>query len=383
MKEVKQIIRDEMLEDIFEQGDMINATFASVEKQIKQAIDSMDLSAVKQVIMTGCGDSYYAGEVAKAAFYHYADLPAREVEAFEFVNYETPFVRQGTLMIAVSISGQVGTTLSTLEIAKEKGLLTFGINATPGSKMYQIADCVVDIGVRVREPGPVPQTYHYLGNMVALFITAMQIGLKRGSIDQAKYDVLKNQLLYNLSVMRENANELKEAIFALAGENLDRSYTFVGGGTNQFTAAFAVAKLHEAACMGGMYQETEEWAHIQHFGTNSKVLTFVLAPLGAGYARAKQIASSVKKLGGVCAVVTDKKNTDTFDSDYVLKIDMSDNEVFSVMSTKLPLELFAYSVSEHLDIRPFDYDNAARKQVCEENIYADGQSAEEILRQKG
>ncbi len=383
MDNVKKQIRDMMLEDIYAQGEMIKNNVPRMEEQARAALNTMDVNSLDAVYMTGCGDSYYVGEVARMAFLEYAKMPARAIEAYEFSQYESRYLGGHGLVIAVSVSGQVGTTLSTLDIAKEKGFATLGVNGTPGSKIYNIADGVIDIGVRVREPGPVPQTYHYLANMTALFLIALNIGLKKGTITQAEYDKLKEDILYNLSVMGENARALKDQVMKFTSTVLHKNpYVVIGGGSNFATSMFAVAKMHEAACMGGIYQETEEWNHEQYFMTNPDVISLVIAAPGQGMQRSKDVLRSIGKLGCTSVAIVDAKDKDTIHANEIWSVKMADNEVFSPMSLKLPLELFAYAVAELLDIRPFDYDNEVRKKTCEETIYDGGVSAEEVARRQ-
>ena len=108
----------------------------------------------------------------------------------------------------------------------------------------------------------------------------------------------------------------------------------------------------------------------------------VLAPKGKGYDRSVKIVNSVVSLGTPLAIITDAGNEDAFPGREVWSVAMSTNELFSVMSLKLPLELFAYSISELLDIRPFNYDNEVRKKTCEQTIYSGGVSAEEVARRQ-
>ncbi len=380
---VKKQIRESMLEDIFVQGELVLSHFDSIEKQAKESVDAMDLEKIQNVYMTGCGDSFYAADVARIAFMEYAGMPARAIEAFEFNKYESRYISVNALNIAISISGQVGTTLETIEISKAKGLATLGINATPGSKIYSIADSVVDIGIRVKDFGPVPQTYHFLANMSALFFIALNIGLRKGLIDSNKYSDVRDDMVYNLNTMRENAENLKDKIYDYANSVKDLDpFVFLGAGSNLPTATFAVAKLHEAACMLGIAQEIEEWAHEQYFATNDDTITFVIAPSGYGLERAQAILKSTAKMGYRSVAVADEKSSASVNATDVWIVKAADNEVLSPMTMKLPFELFAYAIADHLDIHPFNYDNKTRQQTCEETIYDGSVSAEEVARRQ-
>ena len=384
MKTEKQIIRDTMYQDILQQGERIADLLPSIRQQLQGAIAALPLQNIHQVYMTGCGDSYYAGCVIRQAFYQYAGIPANEIEAYELMAYEGEYLQPDALLIAVSISGQVGTTLDTISLAKQKGIATLGLNANPGSRIWQVADAVIDVGVRLAQLGPVPQTYHFLGNVAALYLTAVELGLQKGHITSNQADQAVQQLQQLLATQRSNALLISDQVKACAQQFLQakQRWTIVGGGCNAYTAAFGIAKLHEAACTGGIWQESEEWAHVQYFGTDDSVFTTVLAPRDSGYAGSKKVISSCLQMGWPCAVVTDLKNPDTFEGAAVFKIDLPQNPVLLPLALKQPLELFAYWLSEIQDIRPFQYDNPRRKAVVERAIYADGVSGEAAAKQQ-
>ncbi len=386
LQEEKRAIRKTLHDDIYAQGEMVLSFFDDIEQQVRRAVGRCADAELGNIYLMGCGDSFYAAKAVRAAFLRYAGTEIHPVEAFEFNAYESEYIKGPGLAVGISVSGQVGTTLETIERAKKKGFRTLGVNGTPGSRIYSVADEVVDIRVRVKEPGPVPQTYHYLSNMNVLCLMALNIGLRRGHIDGRAYDAVVADIKYNLAAIRENAERLEAPVTALAHKIAGKQpYVMVGSGPNLFTAEYGVAKLHEAACMGSIWQGTEEWAHEQYFMTKPDVTTFVIAAPGAGVERAKAILQSLARIQCPAVCVTTRALADTVKADVVFSVDAADNEALSPMAMKTPFELFAYALGELYDVRPLDYDNPVRKAACEQTIYAGGVSAEEVGRrgQKG
>lgn len=383
MDNVKKQIREQMFRDIILQGQDVLAFIDSIELQISTILDQIDdIDKYKNIYFVGCGDSHYAGKAARFAFLEYSNIPAYSLEAYEYNQYEHKYIRDDAIVIAISVSGQVGTTLKALTHAKEKGNFVIGVNATPGCKMHSLTTNVIDIGIRVSEPGPVPQTVHYLGNLTTLNIIALQIGKRNGTINSEQYNVIMKQIKQNLFGIEANVNKINPAVAELASKVLHKGpYVFIGSGPNYATAEFAVAKLHEAACMGSIYQETEEWAHEQYFMTTPEVISFVIAQDGKGLGRSIDVIKSINKIKGISVVVTNVPEKIDSLADYTFSINFADNEILSPMVTKIVFELFAYSIANQLDIRPFDYDNEVRKKTCEETIYDGGVSAEDVARQ--
>lgn len=384
MSELKRQIRSMMLEDLIGQGDLVLDLCNSIEAQVQTAVDNLDLDRIDQIYMVGAGDSYYTGLATRLAVEKYAGIPAEPIECLEFSRYHVPYVRKNGLLIGVSISGQVGRSLDAIRTGMEHGLTSIGLTATPGSTIFGVADEVIDVGVRVREPGPVPQTYHFLANLTAMYLLALTIGVKRGHITQTVANEVKANIRYNLETISDSAKALVDPVMEFASRvKNDAPYVIVGGGPNFGTALFGVAKLIEAAVMGSIAQELEEWAHEQYFITGPGVHTFVISPFGLAHDRAIATLASIRTLGGTAVAVGVEGDEPVGEvADVLWAVKTSEDELLSPMNLKLPLEIFAYAIAEVLDIRPFNYDDEVRKKTCENNIYADGESAETVARKQ-
>ena len=79
-----------------------------------------DLTRTKRVILTACGTAWHAGIVGEFLFEQLARIPCEVEYASEF-RYRNPIVEEGTLVIAISQSGETADTLAAIEQAKERG----------------------------------------------------------------------------------------------------------------------------------------------------------------------------------------------------------------------------------------------------------------------
>ena len=66
---------------------------------------------IPRVVLTGCGDSLFAGMAARWAFERYAGLPTEAIEALELARYHVDTLPPGTLVLPISYSGQVARTV--------------------------------------------------------------------------------------------------------------------------------------------------------------------------------------------------------------------------------------------------------------------------------
>src|SRR5690606_34655689 len=93
---------------------------------------------------------------------------------------------------AISQSGETADTLAALELAKERGALTYGIVNVVGSSISRITDSGSYI-----HAGPeigVASTKAFTSQLAILTIMAIQLGRKRGTISEPKF----RELLYAL-----------------------------------------------------------------------------------------------------------------------------------------------------------------------------------------
>lgn len=366
---IGDILRGYLYEDIQNQGKLVLERLQDYENQVETVLGMSDWKNLNKIYVCGCGDSYYAGEAAREAFYRYGGVDLVPSEAYEFATYEYRRLERDDLVIGVSVSGKVGTSLNCLSRAGEKGLRTLGINNCRGSAIWEMADGVVDIRIPTPEEGPVPQTCHYLANLTVLFLLALRLGRRTGRIDREEYEAAMEDIRYNLTVMGKNAACLDGTVKEIAKKAVhSRNYVVTGHGVNLATARFAVAKLHEAACQGHIVQETEEWAHEERQMTGRETYTFVLAT-GEGKARAAEILGMIESFGSHGVALYGQGEEQEVRAEYSLAVKMANNEAFSPMSLKLPMELFAYHISELLKVCPFHFDDAVQTRAVEKLIY--------------
>ena len=115
-----------MLKEIFEQPEVLrntmrgrllyaegNTKLAGLDTNIKE------LRNINRIIITACGTSYYAGMVGEYMIEDLAGVPVEVEYASEF-RYRNPIITPGTLVLAISQSGETADTLAALKEAQQK-----------------------------------------------------------------------------------------------------------------------------------------------------------------------------------------------------------------------------------------------------------------------
>jgi len=379
---VKHQILAMMLEDIHQQGEMAAAASPGIQEQIDVIVAGRGRGEIDRIYLVGCGDSLYAGMAARLAIQEWTGIWVEPVESLEF-RYLAGGLSDTSVVVGISVSGQVQRTLDSLEMARVRGALTIGLTGTPDSKIHTSADHVIDIGVRGREPGPVPGTSTYLANLATLYSLGLAFGLDMGHLSPDETGRHRQAILGALGQVREVAEQNRATVNRYVEEHSDpQPLVLIGGGPNWATAHLGVAKLLEAALVLGVVQELEEWAHEQYFLTGPNLHTILVGADGVAADRLSATAHAAVELGAPLVLVLPEGVDLGVDAAAVWRYPSGTPELLSPILTAIPLELLAYSLATTLDRYPFDYDNPTRRQVSERTIYRDGKSAQAISRQQ-
>ena len=192
--ELRRQVLAAMLEDIHQQGEVVSAEALRIQEQIDEIIAECEPRDIERIHLVGCGDSLYAAMAARLAVAEWSGTWVEPVESLEF-RYCVGGLSDASLVVGISVSGQVQRTLDSLEMARERGAFTVGITGTPNSTIHTCADGVIDIGVRGREPGPVPGTASYVANLTTLYWLGLALGIDAEHISSDEADGHRQSIL--------------------------------------------------------------------------------------------------------------------------------------------------------------------------------------------
>ena len=98
-----------------------------------------DLSTIKRVIITACGTSWHAALIGEYLIEEYAGIPVEVEYASEF-RYRSPIIDEGTILLAISQSGETADTLAAMREAQRRGAKALGIVNVIGSTIARESD---------------------------------------------------------------------------------------------------------------------------------------------------------------------------------------------------------------------------------------------------
>ncbi|CCB89204.1 glutamine--fructose-6-phosphate transaminase (isomerizing) [Simkania negevensis] len=146
-----------MLKEIFEQPQTIQqAMYGRTQEEFGTAVfeelnlDPKELQSIDRVLILGCGTSWHAGCIAASLLENIARIPT-EVEIASEFRYTNPIISEGTLVIAISQSGETADTVAAVREAKAKGAKVIGICNVNHSTIARESDsCIfLNAGIEV------------------------------------------------------------------------------------------------------------------------------------------------------------------------------------------------------------------------------------------
>jgi glucosamine--fructose-6-phosphate aminotransferase (isomerizing) len=129
-----------MLKEIMEEPEAIKATVMQDRRSFTRM--AMDILRAKQVIISACGTSRFAGLVGRYLFSEVANKFCEVVMASEF-QYFSESVDKNTLVIAVSQSGETADVIEGIKRSKSNGARVISIVNRPNSVICRMSDDVI------------------------------------------------------------------------------------------------------------------------------------------------------------------------------------------------------------------------------------------------
>jgi len=106
------------------------------------SFNAVDLMTTERILILACGTSWHAGYVASYLIEDKARIPVQVEISSEF-RYKNPIILPGTLVIALSQSGETADTIAAVREVKAKGARILAICNIKGSTLSREADSTI------------------------------------------------------------------------------------------------------------------------------------------------------------------------------------------------------------------------------------------------
>lgn len=237
-----------MLKEIHDQPRAYQDTMRGRINEGKEIVlPGMTLSAaqirgLKQIHMVACGTAYHAALVGKTVIERLTRIPV-EVDLASEYRYRMPVIRENTLVIAVSQSGETADTLAAMREARQCGARVMAITNVIGSSVAREADDVL-----FTLAGPeiaVASTKAYSSQLIAFYLLGLFMAQSMETLDQASLIELI-AMLERLPSQVEEMLEGLEPVRQIAEQISNQNHLFfIGRGLDYSLAMEASLKLKE------------------------------------------------------------------------------------------------------------------------------------------
>ena len=297
---------------------------------------------IKKIFITACGTAAYAGMVGKYLIEHIARIPVEVMVASEF-RYCDPILEDGTVVLAISQSGETADTLAAMEEARKKGATLWSIVNAIGSQAIRIADGCISMQV-----GPeigVASTKAFTAPILDLYMIAVYLADLRGTIDRDRRLELVKDLLTVPSLV-EKALENDRAVKQIAKRYKDiKGALYIGRGVNMPIAYEGALKLKEISYIHAEGYPAGEMKHGPIALVDKDLPVVVIATQDPWYDKViSQIEQAKARSGKVLAVATEGDELIPTIADEIFWIPKTP-WLLSPAVTIIPLQLFAYHIA--------------------------------------
>ena len=348
-----------MLKEIAEQPAAVSDTLLGhfVDGRIvldEQRLSDQELREIDKVFIVACGTAYHSGLLAKYAIEHWTRIPV-EVELASEFRYRDPVLDRGTLVIAISQSGETADTLEAVRHAKTQKAKVLAICNTNGSQIPREADAVL-----YTRAGPeigVAATKTFLAQVAANYLVGLALAQARGT----KYPDEVAREYRELESMPDLVAQVLSHLDAVAdlGVRFASSSTvlFLGRHVGYPVALEGALKLKELAYMHAEGFAAGELKHgpIALIEDGMPVIVVMPSPKNAGMLHSKLLSNirEIQARGAVTIVIAEEGDETVRPyADFIFEIPAV-STLFQPLLSTVPLQVFAASVAR---ARGYDVD---------------------------
>jgi len=292
-----------MEKEIYEQSDV--ATDAMIgrildEKIVFDEVEASICEGINEIKICACGTSYHAGLTASYLIERLTKIRCSVEIASEF-RYKEPLLKEDTLFIVISQSGETADTLEALKMAKSAGLKSIAVCNVDNSSMTRIADATILTRAGI-EKG-VASTKAFSTQSVVLWMLALYFAKYKNTLS---HEELSEQIrvLREVPVSLKVEDKVHERCKRLSKRYLHgHGFFFIGRDIFYPLALEGALKLKEISYLHAEGYPAGEMKHGPIALADPELFTIALMPEHCLY---EKIKSNVEELSArdstICAI---------------------------------------------------------------------------------
>jgi glucosamine--fructose-6-phosphate aminotransferase (isomerizing) len=316
-----------------------------IEPRARQVLSTPEIYGIRQIIITGSGDSYIAAASVADALRSWTGMPVQAMVAMQASRYLSlgfstrSLPLRSALVVCVSHSGEAARVVEAAQRTRAAGALTLALTAARDSRLSRATAKV--LSVQSRDSSSAPGTLSYSASLLGLYLLGIRMAEVRLRMSMASADALR-QALSNLPSAIASSIALCEQPLLACAEAWQgyRSADILGSGPATGSAAYCAAKLIEAVGIHAASQDIEEFIHLNYFVAEPTALPTIVfaAARSAAAGRAAELLQTLQELGRPVLLLTDELTLGPADQTLVLP---STSEWLQPMLDVIPAGLLA------------------------------------------
>lgn len=290
--------RSTLLEgEILQQADVLREVMQQRSSAVEEIVQRCLDHKARDWVVTGAGDSLFAGMCAEVWFAEAVGIPLRAIHALHFSRYLYKSVNDQSVVFALSYSGNTARVVEAATAAKSRGATVIAITASADSRLVEIADCWLPNDALNERSNC--RTSSFQAACYLLRMVADQVARVSGASPLPSASNLP-EAVHDLAT---GAKEPVRRIVAALPDGL--TFTVIGGGYAYPIAQYGSAKLYEAATIPAHVSELEQFVHCEIFPVTTASCVVITAPTGSSHQRAVEVAEGLKELGAISIGISD------------------------------------------------------------------------------
>ncbi|TMQ66711.1 MAG: glutamine--fructose-6-phosphate transaminase (isomerizing) [Candidatus Eisenbacteria bacterium] len=337
-----------MLKEIFEQPQSLRNTLRGrlladegTARLGGLNMSAAELRAINRVVITACGTSWHAGMIGEYLIEELARIPVEVEYASEF-RYRNPILEPGTVVIAISQSGETADTLSAMREAKRKGARVLGVCNAVGSTIARESDGGVYI-----HAGPeigVASTKAFTSQVAALALFTLYLGRLGELSPELGAELVRELELIpgKIETILAGAESIKTIARAYAHHN---NFLYLGRGVNFPVALEGALKLKEISYIHAEGYPAAEMKHGPIALIDDNMPVVFICTQDSAYEKVLSNMEEVRaRRGKIIAVASEGDTHVGTKADHVLYIPRTMGSLTPLLAA-IPLQLLAYHIA--------------------------------------
>jgi glucosamine--fructose-6-phosphate aminotransferase (isomerizing) len=338
-----------MLKEICEQAETVRSTLRGrlLFDEGAARLNGLNRTAeacaeIRRIVVVACGTSWHAGLVGRHIIETVARVPVEVEDASEY-RYRTQLGLPGTLVVAISQSGETADTLEAMRAARAAGARVIGLVNVVGSTIAREAQ-----GGIYLHAGPeigVASTKAFTSQIVALALLALFLGRQRGALSLEAGQELACRLA-QLPALVTQTLALEPEVQRIAQEFAGaRNFLYLGRGVSFPVALEGALKLKEISYIHAEGYPAAEMKHGPIALIDADMPVVFVAPRDDVYQKVVSNMQEVKARGGRIVAVTTEGNGELRGlAEHLFRVPAT-APLLSPVLMAIPLQLLAYHIA--------------------------------------